>query len=534
MIKFLCSICVIVSVFSTGMAQVNTSNLLDSNNIERIRSNHLVKVEIDASQTYQTIHNFGASDAWSTQFVGKNWPETSKNQIADLLFSRALKKDGSPKGIALSAWRFNIGAGSMGQGETSGIKNQWRRTESFLDSIGNYNWNAQTGQVWFLKQAKKMGVNSFVGFVNSPPIHLTRNNKAFSADGKSANISSENYSKYAHFLVKVIKGIDEISGVKLNYVSPFNEPQWKWKCCNQEGSPWNNNEIAAMAKTLNDSLSKHGLETKIELTEAGQIDYLYSDFKDENRGDQINTFFNPSSINYLGNLSHVAKKVVGHSYFSTWPTERLVKTRKLLKQRLKETDVALEYGMSEYTLLENNDEVKGKGRDLGMVPALYMARVLHADLTIANATFWHWWLAVSPYNYKDGLIYIDKKKDGGEIFESKLLWALGHYSRFIEPGMVRIGVNFASEDPENEKINSLLCSVYQSKTGNKMVLVFTNQLSEDQFVELSGVPKQFEKMKLYLTSESSQDNLRFIGEYSKNQAVSVPKKSLITCVLKAN
>ncbi|MCB4807879.1 xylanase [Tamlana sp. 62-3] len=534
MIKFFCSTCIIISVFSIGMAQENALSLLDSNRLERSGSNHLVKVEIDASQTYQTIHNFGASDAWSIQFVGKNWPESSKKQIADLLFSRALKKDGSPKGIGLSAWRFNIGAGSMEQGEASDIKNQWRRTESFLDSVGNYNWNAQSGQVWFLKQAQKMGVNNFVGFVNSPPVHLTKNNKAFSQDGLSANIGSENYSKYAQFLVKVIQGIKENAGVKLNYVSPFNEPQWKWKCCNQEGSPWNNDEIATMTKILNDSLSKQGLETKIELTEAGQIDYLFSDFKDENRGDQINVFFNPSSKNYLGNLSHVAKKVVGHSYFSTWPTDRLVRTRKLLAQKIEETNSNLEYGMSEYTLLENNEEVKGKGRDLEMAPALYMARVLHADLTIANATFWHWWLAVSPYNYKDGLIYIDKKKDGGEIFESKLLWTLGHYSRFIEPGMIRIGTDYASDVPEHEKINGLLCSAYQSKSGNKIVLVFTNQLNEDKIIQLSGVSKQFEKMKLYITSESPHDNLRFIGEYSKNQTVSLPKRSLITCVFETN
>ncbi|WP_165586742.1 glycoside hydrolase [Neotamlana sedimentorum] len=516
-----------------GIAQENATNLWDGNNDEFGKKN-LVQVKIDTSKTYQTIYDFGASDAWSTQFVGKNWPETSKKQIVDLLFSKALKKDGSPKGIALSAWRFNIGAGSLEQGKASGIKNQWRRTEGFLDLVGNYNWNAQSGQVWFLKQVQKMGVNSFVGFVNSPPVYLTRNHKAFSADGLSANISSENYSKYAHFLIKVIQGIKEYAGVNLNYISPFNEPQWKWQCCNQEGSPWNNDEIAAMTKILNDSLNKNDLETKIELTEAGQINYLYNNFKDENRGDQIHNFFNPSSINYLGNLSHVAKKVVGHSYFSTWPTERLIKTRKLLAQKIQETNTALEYGMSEYTLLENNEEIKGKGRDLGITPALYMARVLHADLTIANATFWHWWLAVSPYNYKDGLIYIDKNKNGGEIFESKLLWALGHYSRFIESGMIRIGADYASEVPEQEKINGLLCSAYQSKSRDKMVLVFTNQLNEDKVVALSGMPKSFKKMKLYLTTKSPQDNLRFIKEISTKNTFLMPRKSLITCVIESD
>src|SRR6185312_739717 len=109
-----------------------------------------VSIRVDLSKTYQTIDNFGASDAWSCQFVG-NWPDAKRNQIADLLFSSDTFADGSPKGIALSLWRFNIGAGSAEQGDQSGIKDEWRRTESFLDSTGRYNWGRQSGQIWFLR-----------------------------------------------------------------------------------------------------------------------------------------------------------------------------------------------------------------------------------------------------------------------------------------------------------------------------------------------------------------------------------------------
>ena len=63
-----------------------------------------VVVRIDATKPHQTIANFAASDAWAGQFVG-NWPAAKKDAIADLLFSQ-------DKGIGLSMWRFNIGAGS--------------------------------------------------------------------------------------------------------------------------------------------------------------------------------------------------------------------------------------------------------------------------------------------------------------------------------------------------------------------------------------------------------------------------------------
>src|SRR5690606_22555438 len=47
----------------------------------------IVEVELRPELRFQTIHNFGASDAWSVQFVGENWPVEKRSRIADLLFS---------------------------------------------------------------------------------------------------------------------------------------------------------------------------------------------------------------------------------------------------------------------------------------------------------------------------------------------------------------------------------------------------------------------------------------------------------------
>ena len=94
-----------------------------------------------------------------------------------LFFSLNENEDGSPKGIGLSCWRFNIGGGSADQKGETGIRDPWRRAESFLQSDGTYNWQKQSGQRWFLRAAKKRGVESFIGFVNSPPIALTKNGK---------------------------------------------------------------------------------------------------------------------------------------------------------------------------------------------------------------------------------------------------------------------------------------------------------------------------------------------------------------------
>src|SRR5690242_10468129 len=68
------------------------------------------EVVIDINSKKQTIRNFGASDAWTCQYIGL-WPDAKREQVADWLFSRDTDANGSPKGIGLSLWRFNIGAG---------------------------------------------------------------------------------------------------------------------------------------------------------------------------------------------------------------------------------------------------------------------------------------------------------------------------------------------------------------------------------------------------------------------------------------
>lgn len=100
---------------------------------------------IDLSDPKQEIDGFGASDAWSIQFVG-NWPDEKRNRLADLLFSMEKDERGNPVGIGLNSWRFNVGAGSMSQGGGSNINDKWRRTEGFLQNDGTYDWEKQSGQ----------------------------------------------------------------------------------------------------------------------------------------------------------------------------------------------------------------------------------------------------------------------------------------------------------------------------------------------------------------------------------------------------
>ena len=114
--------------------------------------------------------------------------------------------DGNPKGIGLSIWRFYISAGTAEQGDDSDIGNPWRRGECFQNPDGTYDWSKQAGQQWFLKAARERGVERFLAFPNSPPVHLTRNGKGYAPKGDShLNIQPGKLDDYAAFLVDVME-----------------------------------------------------------------------------------------------------------------------------------------------------------------------------------------------------------------------------------------------------------------------------------------------------------------------------------------
>jgi O-glycosyl hydrolase len=455
-----------------------------------------VSVNIDLSKTYQKIDNFAASDAWACQFVGK-WPEEKKEKIADLLFSKDTLADGSPAGIALSLWRFNIGAGSAGQGDKSDIKDDWRRAESFLNDDNTYNWQRQAGQVWFLEAAKKRGVGRFIGFVNSPPVKLTINGKAYADSGK-VNIAAGQYDAFANYLATVVKGVYKISGVKINYISPVNEPQWAWSDAGQEGCPYTNTEIAGLTRAIDKAFSKNNISSKILVSEAGSLNYLFSAADKPAKGNQTDDFFKPGSPDYIGGLKHVSHIIAGHSYFTTSPMAAAIKTRQALSQDVNSIP-GLSFWESEYCILGNNSgDIDGNKRDLGIDAALYLARVIHTDLTVANASAWQWWTAISPFDYKDGLVYIDNNKTGGNFYASKMLWAMGNYSRFVRPGALRVDASASGEQTEKKP---LLISAFRN--GKNLTVVIVNNNNENIPVNLNTGANKIMKARAYITSSSA-------------------------------
>ena len=476
-----------------------------------------IQIQIDETKTAQTIHNFAASDAWACQFVG-GWPDEKRNAIADLLFSTDTLSNGNPKGIGLSMWRYNIGAGSANQGSTSGINDEWRRAASLID---NTQLSLIQSQNWFLSAAKERGVKQFLAFYNSPPVELTNNKKAFASNGV-CNIDNANYSLFAKQAVSSIQQIESSTGIRFNFLSPVNEPQWDWSDGGQEGCPYNNTEISNLVKSFDKELTSQRPDIKILLPEAGHLKYFLSNSDKLNKDNQVNTFFDPNSAQYIGNLSSVYPAAASHSYFSTSPAKDAIDLRKKVNDVMN-TKAGLQFWQSEYCILgDNAGEINGNNRDLGMSSAMYIAKVIQQDLVWLNASAWQWWLAVSPYDYKDGLVYVDKNKTNGSFYDSKMLWVLGNYSRFIRPGMIRV------ESSVND--NDLLVSGFKDATTGKLVLVIVNLVTIDKPVALkktNNMVSQSQQLITYTTNESKNLEKKII----KASELVVPARSVMTVIV---
>lgn len=494
-------------------------------------------ITIDPAKKAQTIDNFGAAGCWYAEGIGKYWPSEKKEKIAQLLFSQQQDRQGNPIGIGLSAWRFNIGGGTTEQGDKSGIKDVNRRVESFLKPDGTYDWNKQIGYTWFVKKAKEYGVEKLIAFSNTPPVQYTKNGLGFKTEKDyRSNLKEDNYEAYADFLSQVLLHYQK-AGLQFDYISPVNEPQWDWSGkfgeAKQEGNPWQNEEIARVIQALDNSLGRNKLTTQIILPEAAKLTFLYADTSGSSR--QVQQFYGKNSKLNISTLTHVPKLVVGHSYFTDTGDSATVAIRKQL------ADTASHYGVnfwqSEYSMLADGFREGTKQRRSAMDCGLFLAKIIHQDLTIANATAWQFWNAFEPgrpdFDTRYYLIALQPNANhtDGNFFPTKNLWAMGHYSFFIRPGMYRLIATRNDSLTAVEMAQKVMVSAFSEDKGN-IVVVAINYEQEARGMKLNV--KQQNKgasYKRYVTTASHEDNMKFVGKGNLSQSITLPARSITTLVI---
>jgi O-glycosyl hydrolase len=489
---------------------------------------------IDPSKSYQVIEGFGASDCWTVNYVGKFWKQEEKEKAAKWLFSSSFDKNGNPKGIGLSIWRFNIGGGTVEQGDSSHISDLTRRAECFINSEGQYNWTKQAGQQWFLEKAKSYGCKSFVAFSNTPPVFLTRNGYGHGLKDGNANLKTEKYAAYASFLVDVANYFDKKKNIKFDYISPVNEPQWNWDGTYQEGSPWQNYEIKKIVVELDRKLIEKKCNSSILISEAGTWEKLS---KPAGRAsNQIFNFFDAKGESEMLKINNLNRIIAGHSYWTDTDNKRLKQIRDSVWLKAKQYNVKVH--QTEWSLLSVppiDDFPKSYEEATYTDIALQMAKIIYADLAYANASTWSFWTSMdvemNGFKNRFNLIRLQTKNNqtktiegGGKVLAMKNLWVLGNYSLFVRPGYKRINISGA------DNLSGLMGISFISPNGKKIVTVLTNNSTKPIDVELE-LPKSIKSnifnIKSYLTDKNS--NLKYT-DITKTKSLNLPFKSVSTII----
>ncbi len=438
---------------------------------------------VDTSGKAQTIEGFGVSGAWWSQAIG-GWTDAKRKQIIDLLFDQDV-------GIGLSIYRYNIGAGS---GEE--ISDSWRRTESFEVEKDVYDWNRDEYATRVLREIHQKGVKNFVAFANSPTARMTKSGLVTGEQNGKSNLKEDMYEDFATYLVDVINHLIEDEGIPITYVSPINEPQWDWRReKGQEGCHYTPEECVKLLKILQNKIELQSVkDVKISAIEAGEwktaktyIDAIFTD---------------KELMTALTNFDV-------HSYWSD------AEDKMNIANYMEKNYPSIELNMSEWT------EMKQK-RDYGMDSALVLANTIHDDLTVANVSSWQYWIAVSKYDFRDGLIYTN---DGTEdIEETKRLWVMGNYSKFIRPGAKQINLAEAQD--------SLKASLFYDENTNQYICVVINNDRTNRSVALkSDLSHDFNYLQVFETSENNNLSKVYQGEIS--ESFDVERESVTTFILKA-
>ncbi|WP_372846496.1 glycoside hydrolase [Pontiella sp.] len=492
-------------------------------------------VALDFSKRAQVIENIGSSTGMHGDYIARHWRPETVDAIADLLFSRRFDADGAAEGIGLSSFRIQIGGG--GAGEAGGIKEPWRRTDCFLRPDGTYDWSGQgQGTLYWRRKALEYDVPTVIGYLNSPPVYFTHSGYTFKTNETfTTNLRDECFDGYAQFLARVAAH-GQALGMPFTHLSPVNEPQWFWKGtpgrAKQEGSPWTNGQIARLVRLADAAFRDHGVSTKLLIPEAADYDALATPMPERPFAaatDQVRAFWGRDGGHYVGDLPSLETVAAGHAYFSDGSVDELIHTRTAVKKAVEDVGSGLRFWQTEYSLL-------GQGWTGGlpawsvdeMDAALLLARNIHVDFTLADAAAWQWWSSTEP---KLGRVprycLIECDPHGDQTYRAtKLLWALGHYSRFVRPGMVRVPVE--AEGAVAERLARVMASAYYDADRHRWAMVvinFTNRKQEIRF-STKRLPRSEER---WTTAGFLTDRKHDLQRFDlSGDAFSMPPKSIVT------
>lgn len=452
-----------------------------------------MKINLKSAKEMQTIKGFGTSACWWSQ----NCKGRAAEEIAELLYGNS--------GLGLNIYRYNVGGGTD---ETNcRVANPWRRTESMYcfdreKEEGYYDFGRDKTAVDFMKLCLSKGnIDTLILFANSPHWSLTSTGQASgSLLYHTCNLPKMNYGKFAEIFLNITEHFLN-EGLPVKYISPINEPQWKWggSYVWQEGCHYETAELIEVYHAFAEEIIKRKLPVKLYGPESGEMLGLTEEYLNTMLADDV--------------IMSVTDTFAYHSYHSDNSPETRVKFRNELIRKHPE----LRFDMSEWCELPNKSHTKNfKG-------ALITARIIGQDLVYGGAQSWTAWVAVNQTDiHEDGFDYSDAmlsaNNDFSEWYIAERYYAMAHFAKFVPVGSVCLDTGFFPD--ENNNFN-----VFTFRTpDNKTVTVIVNE-AEEKTVTLDGV---FSKITTFTSTQN--EKLKEASFPCSDGKIPCPKNSIVTAV----
>ena len=455
-----------------------------------------MRIDLDNTVKMQKITGFGTSSCWWSPFCKG---AKAQKKIASLLYG--------DEGLGLNIYRYNVGAGF--DPDNCRISNPWRRSESFYkfdieSEQGEYDFSADKTAVDFMKKCLAHGnIDTLILFANSPHWSFTSSGQSSgSLLYHTCNLPKMNYKKYADYFLTITQHfLDEELPVK--YISPINEPQWKWGGPHvwQEGCHYDVDEVAEVFHIFAKEIKKRKIPVKLYGPESGEMGGLTKKY--------LKAFMADKDI----------RDTLGAFAFHSYHSDNKPRDRVKFKKGLVSENPKLRFDMSEWCELPNKSHARNfRG-------ALITARVIGQDLIYAGSSSWTSWVAVNQISIKDdGFDYSDglmsASDDFSEWYINERYYALAHFSKYIPVGSYCLDLSFFP-DRKNE------FNVFAFRTPSReTVLVIVNEGKERE-IEIGG---RFKSMKSIVSDKDSKLKINYDGDF--RSAIDIESETITTLILK--
>lgn len=317
------------------------------------------------------------------------------------------------KGIGCSILRTEIGCGES--------KPTLMPSEGVLDKTGD------PRELWYFREALSRGVDKIYGTVWSPPAWMKTHNSV----NNGGWLKGKYYQTFADYLAQYVKIYKEEFGIDIYGISPANEPEFAatWKSC-----LWSPVQMKDFVENyLYPTFEREGLDTNIMVGESG--------------------FWSDSVAAPLlkdAATTHMVDIVTSHQY----------------QGRIKDLPLAREKGKR----LWQSELCDTAGKyHVEIDDAVGWGKIIHEFMTIPQANAFLYWRGAHETDSNQTLIRIDSPTS---YTVPKRLWALGHYSRFIRPGWVRM-------EAGDEPYKGMLISAYKNPVTGEFAIIIVNDDREN-------------------------------------------------------